>query len=87
MTTPDFRANLDCRCSDCGARGSDVTWARLGSSYENGHVIGGSMPSPCGPMVLTKDYDRSQNSIEYRERAEKRFLAVLDRARTRDRHD
>ena len=81
----DFRTTLDCYCSACGAYGKDVIWARLGSSYENGHILGGPMSEPCGPMVLTEDYELLQRPPAYRpkvhDEAEKRFLAVLDAAR------
>lgn len=82
----DFRSSLDCRCSACGAWGKDVRWARLGSSYENGHVLGGSMPEPCGPMFLTEDFDASISKPPYKRakfwhEAEARFIAVLDQAK------
>lgn len=53
----DFRSKIDCRCYGCGAKGSEVTWAQLGSSYENGHLESGSVPDVCGPFLLTADYE------------------------------
>lgn len=86
MAEPDFRSSLNCRCSACGANAKDVKWCALGSSYENGHVIDGSMPSPCGPMVLSEDYEALQDVpfsrlLRIRSEAEQRFIAVLDAAK------
>lgn len=47
----DLRRFLAVSCSACGASATEVKWARLESGWANGHVVGGSPPDVCGPMV------------------------------------
>lgn len=63
-TTVDIRRLIDCRCAACGMKGTAVQWAAFGSSYENGHLIDGSVPDVCGPMVLAADYDKIEQMDE-----------------------
>lgn len=86
--TKDFRSDINARCVACGAHASEVEWARLGSGYENGHVIPGSVPDVCGPMVLSSDYDtymageaETNRIIERNLDAEHRLTALIDQAR------
>lgn len=53
QTPPDFRALIYSHCVYCGVTPADqyFRWCRMGSVYEDGHIVGYLEPYPCGPMV------------------------------------